>query len=283
MRARLALGALLCAACSAAPAPSGAPGPAAPTTGGAAPAKPTTTTSGMEVARLGSGDLRFQVIRHDSLTLQYPTGIQTQVLDRRAWMRVLLTSGDGLTIVLDSLRAPAGIPVDSLRPLDGIVWTGTLDHGRIGALKPSRQAALAEQLALPLATELLPALPAGGARSGATWRDSTRTAQRVVGADLPMTAVTNYLAQDAAGRKELEIVGRSTLAAKGTSAQFGQPIDIAASGTRQRTWRLTPTGQVTGAEGSDSLAMMLDVPSVGQTVPATQISRFSATRLPAAR
>jgi len=237
----------------------------------------------MEVARLGPGDLRFQVVRHDSLTLQYPTGVQSQVLDRTAWLRVLLTSGDGLTIVLDSLRAPAGVPIDSLRPLDGIVWTGTLEHGRIGPLKPSRQAALAEQLALPLATELLPALPAAGAKSGATWRDSTRTAQRVVGADLPMTAITEYLAQDAAGRKELEIVGRSTLTAKGTSAQFGQPIEIAASGTRKRTWRLTPAGQVTGAEGSDSLTMMLDVPSVGQTVPATQIGRFTATRLPAPR
>lgn len=280
MRGWLALGLCVTAACSSGPAPSASPTPATPAAGGAAP-KPGAPTVGLEVARLGTGDLRFQVARHDSLTLQYPTGVQTQVLDRTAWVRVLLTSGDGITIVLDSLRSPAGLPIDSLKPLDGLVWTGSLERGRIGTLKPSRNAALAEQLALPLATELLPAIPVAGARSGGTWRDSTMNAQRVVGADLPMATVTEYQARDAAGRKELEIVGSSRLAAKGTSAQFGQPIDITASGTRQRTWRLTPTGQVTGAEGSDSLAMTLDVPSVGQTVPATQLGRFTATRLPA--
>jgi hypothetical protein len=203
------------------------------------------------------------------------------VLDRTAWLRLLLTSDNAITIVLDSLRSPAGLPLDSLKPLDGMIWNGTLERGHVGTLRPSRKAALAEQLALPLALELLPALPATGARSGGTWRDSTLNAQRVVGTELPMTTVTEYQARDAQGRRELEVSGASRLSAKGSSAQFGQPIDITANGTRQRTWRLTPAGQVTAVEGSDSLAMSLDVPSVGQTVPATQVGRITATRLPA--
>ena len=108
-------------------------------------------------------------------------------------------------------------------------------------------------------------------------------AQRIVGADVPMSVATEYQARDAAGRRELEVVGASQLRAKGSSAQFGQTIDIVASGTRQRTWRLSPTGQLAGAEGSDSLTLSLDVPSVGQTVPATQLGRFTATRIPAVR
>jgi hypothetical protein len=232
------------------------------------------------VARLGIGDMRFQVARHDSLTLQYPTGVQTQVLDRTAWVRVLLASDDGLTFVLDSLRAPAGLPPDSLRSLDGLLWSGAIERGHVGTLRPSRKTALADQLALPLVLELLPFLPSTGARSGATWRDSTVKAERIVGAELPLTVVTAYQARDAQGRRELEVLGTSRLAAKGTSAQFGQPIDITANGTRARTWRLGTNGQVTGVEGSDSLAMSLDVPSVGQTVPATQIGRLTATRLP---
>ena len=153
----------------------------------------------------------------------------------------------------------------------------------MGTLEPSRQAALAEQLALPLVLELLPALPTTGVKTGATWRDSTTSQQRVAGATLPVTAVTSYDAHDAAGKRELEVVGSSRVRGKGTSTTFGQPIDITADGTRQRTWRLTPAGQLTGAEGSDSIGMTLDVPSVGQTVPATQIGRFTATRISPSR
>ena len=271
------------AACSSASAPRTAPKPAPAPAAGAASPKPGAAPSGMEVARLGTGDLRFEVARHDSLTLQYPTGSQMQVLDRTAWVRVLLTSADGITIVLDSLRASGGLPPDSLRALDGLVWTGMLERGRVGALKPSRTAALAEQLALPLVTDLLPALPASGVKGGSAWRDSTVSTQRVVGAELPMTTITEYQVRDASGRRELEVLGASHLSAKGSSAQFGQTIDIVASGTRQRTWRLAPTGQLAGAEGTDSLTLSLDVPSVGQTVPATQLGRFTATRIPAAR
>lgn len=282
MRRRLLLGAWAVAACSSATVP-GTPSGPAPAPAGAGAPKPGTPASGLEVARLGPGDLRFQISRHDSLNLQYPTGSQLQVLDRTAWVRMLLTSDNVVTIVLDSLRSPAGLPVDSLRALDGLVWTGTLERGHIGALRASRRAPLGEQLALPLVTDLLPVLPTTGAKSGATWRDSTVNAQRVVGADVPMSIATEYQARDATGRRELEVVGASQLRAKGSSAQFGQTIDIVASGTRQRTWRLSPTGQLAGAEGSDSLTLSLDVPSVGQTVPATQLGRFTATRIPAVR
>ena len=284
MRRRFLLGAWALAACASATVPGTPSGPAPALAGaGAGAPKPGAPASGLEVARLGTGDLRFQVSRHDSLNLQYPTGSQLQVLDRTAWVRMLLTSDNVVTIVLDSLRSPAGLPADSLRTLDGLVWTGTLERGRVGALRPSRRAPLGEQLALPLVTDLLPVLPTTGARSGATWRDSTMNAQRIVGADLPMSIATEYQARDATGRRELEVVGASQLRAKGASAQFGQTIDIVANGTRQRTWRLSTAGQLTAAEGTDSLMLSLDVPSVGQTVPATQLGRFTATRIPAAR
>jgi hypothetical protein len=283
MRRRYLLAAWVVAACSSTPPPRPAPKPAPSPAPGPGTSKPGATQAGLAVSRLGTGDQRFEVARHDSLTLQYPTGSQMQVLDRTAWVRLLLTSADGITIVLDSLRSSAGLPPDSLRALDGLVWTGTLEGGRVGTLRPSRTATLAEQLALPLVTDLLPALPPGGVQSGSAWRDSTVSAQRVVGAELPMTTITEYQVRVPSGRRELEVLGASQLGAKGSSTQFGQTIDIVASGIRQRTWRLTPTGQVAGAEGSDSLTLSLDVPSVGQTVPATQLGRFTATRMPATR
>ncbi|HEX5633366.1 MAG TPA: hypothetical protein VFX50_09065, partial [Gemmatimonadales bacterium] len=204
-------------------------------------------------------------------------------VDRTAWVRLLIAGGTQVTVALDSMRSPS-IPADSLRPLDGTVWTGTLEEGRrLGALTSVRRTPLAEQVALPMMRDLLPVLPETGARSGATWWDSTTTPQRLAGAELPVTTVTDYRAAETAGARELAITGDTRVSAKDTSATFGQPIEITASGVRQRTWLLSAGGQLVSAEGSDSVAMTLDVPSVGQTVPATQRTRFVVTRVGAAR
>ena len=81
MRRWFLLGAWAVAACSSATVP-GTPSGPAPAPAGAGAPKPGAPASGLEVARLGPGDLRFQISRHDSLNLQYPTGSQLQVLDR---------------------------------------------------------------------------------------------------------------------------------------------------------------------------------------------------------
>jgi hypothetical protein len=244
---------------------------------GAPAAQPAAST--FEVARFGSSDARYRIERRDSLELQYPTGPQAQVVERTAWVRLLVAGGTQVTMVLDSMRS-AVLPLDSLRPLDGTAWSGTLEGGRrVGPLATTRRAPLAEQLALPMLRDLLPSLPEAPARGGSAWRDSTTTVQRLAGAELPVTVVAEYRAAEHAAARELAVTADARVTARGTSTTFGQPIEIAGAGTRQRTWRLSPAGQLLGAEGSDSVALTLDVPAVGQTVPATQRSRFSVTRL----
>jgi hypothetical protein len=235
----------------------------------------------LAVARLGSIDARYRVVRRDSLVLEYPNGSQVQVLERTAWLRLLLvaTGSETATVVLDSLRSNGSLPLDTLRTLDGMLWRGSLQQGRLGPLAASRSAPLAEQLVAPLLADLLPSLPGAGARAGDSWRDSTVRAERLAGAELPTTVVREYHAAEGPARLTLDLSADAQLSARGTSTQFGQPIEIDARGTRHHRWRLTPAGQLEGGEASDTLRLTLEVPSVGQTVPATQVGHTTTTRI----
>ncbi|MCU0619891.1 MAG: hypothetical protein MUC69_00130 [Gemmatimonadales bacterium] len=235
----------------------------------------------LRVARLASTDARYRLERRDSLLLEYPNGSQAQVLQRTAWIRLLLAAGAGepLTLVLDSLRTTGSLPLDSLRPLDGMVWKGRLSQGRVVDLQPSRQAPLADQLVTPLLVDLLPMMPAAGIAAGDSWRDSTARPERLAGAELPTSVTTSYRASDGAGRVTLDVHADAQVTARGTSTQFGQPIEIVAQGTRHHAWRLSPAGQLEGSTHADTLRLSLDVPSVGQTVPATQVGHTTATRI----
>lgn len=240
-----------------------------------------TPSASLAVARLGSADARYLVVRRDSLVLEYPNGSQVQVLERTAWLRLLLVASgsESVTMVLDSLRSSGSLPRDTLRTLDGMLWRGALQQGRLGPLTASRSAPLADQLVAPLLGDLLPWLPPGGVRAGDSWRDSTARPERLAGAELPTTVVREYRAAEGPARLTLDVSADAQLGARGTSTQFGQPIEIDARGTRHHRWRLTPGGQLEGGEASDTLRLTLDVPSVGQTVPATQVGHTTTTRI----
>ena len=69
------------------------------------------------------------------------------------------------------------------------------------------------------------------------------------------------------------------MAGGGKAEQFGEQIGVTLSGTRTRNHKLSSGGQVLSVEGSDSLAISFDLPSVGQTVPATQRGHVSIQRI----
>ena len=101
------------------------------------------------MARYTSSDARYAIDRADTITFQYPNGVQTQVVDRSIWVRLIIGPGTTtapVNITLDSIRV-ANVPRDSLISADGLRWTGTLEDGvRLGTLTPSAHHALAEQL-----------------------------------------------------------------------------------------------------------------------------------------
>ena len=241
----------------------------------------------VSVARYGSSDARYVINRADTITFQYPNGLQTQVVDRTMWVRLIVGPGAAtapVNITLDSIRM-TNVPRDSLLSADGIRWTGTLEDGvRLGALTPSAHHALAERLVGTSLNDLVATLPPGGTKTGATWSDTTKTIEQVAGSDVPVTVIRVARAAGAGGTPPtLRLETSSTMSGSGKSERFGEQIGLSLSGTRARSHALTAAGQVVSAEGRDSLAISFDLPSVGQTVPATQHGHLSIQRMQGSR
>lgn len=253
-----------------------------------APYQPSNSGGGaVSVARYGSIDARYAINRADTITFQYPNGLQTQVVDRNMWVRLII--GPGATtapvnITLDSIRV-GSVPRDSLISADGLRWTGTLENGvRLGVLTPSSHHVLAEQLVGGSLRDLVAALPPGGARAGAAWTDTTKSTELVAGSEVPVTVVQAARVEGPSGSPAaLLLESTSALTGSGKSQRFGEEIGVTLSGTRTRSTQVTTGGQLIGAQGRDSLAMTFDLPSVGQTVPATQRGHLNIQRIQGSR
>jgi hypothetical protein len=241
----------------------------------------------MTVARYAPGESRYAIDRVDTLTVQYPNAAQTQVVQRSAWVRLSIAPGLSsaqVLVILDSVRGGM-LSRDSLRLADGSRWTGQLIDGRLlQGLAPSQPNAMAEELVGGTLAELLMPLPVGGARGGFSWRDTVQVAERVAGAEIPTTAIRDVNADVQQQPTEaLRLSSTAALDGKGRSTRFGGDIGVVLTGTRTRVRHLSQTGQLLAVEGRDSLALMFDVSSVGQTVPATQIGHVSIQRISGGR
>lgn len=266
------------------PAPTPGPQPSEPSTPAGVKPTPGVVTVNprmtMTVARYATGESRYAIERVDTLTFQYPNSVQTQVVQRSAWVRVSIAAGQPalVTLTVDSVRAGT-ISRDSLKVADGFRWTGQLVDGRIvDGLTPVRRDALAEGLLSNSLNDILIALPEGGARGGFSWRDTLEVSERVAGADIPTQMVRDVDGRVQGSPPELALESRATLEGKGSASRFGEEMTVTLSGTRTRTHQLTQAGVINGVTGRDSLALSFDVPSVGQTVPATQLARVRIER-----
>ena len=259
----------------------------APTSKPAPPSPNQPSGAAVTVARYASSDARYAIDRADTITFQYPNGLQTQVVERSMWVRLIVGPGTitaPVNITLDSIRV-GNVPRDSLMSADGLRWTGTLEDGvRLGSLTPSAHHALAEQLVGSSLRDLVAALPPGGTKAGANWSDTTRTTEQVAGSEVPVKVIRVARAEGQAGPPVVLLLqSSSSVAGGGKSQRFGEEIGVTLSGTRIRTHRMTAGGQLVSAEGRDSLAISFDLPSVGQTVPATQRGHLSIQRIQGTR
>lgn len=292
------LGAIACGPAAS----SGAPRAPGPTPGGKAPAAtpataPTSAPSASPASpRRGTATLlygpagvaAYAYQRRDSLILELPGATQVQTLDRTAYLRVSVAEGPGryrATIVLDSLRAVPGTPIpeDSLRAADGTQWTAALaPSGQLSDLQANRTTVAGEQIGSTLQA-LFPPLPPGGAAAGAEWIDTTNTKVRTTAFEAQEAAVTSYRAAGSevhAGQQALRVESRGTFQRVGTGLQFGQEMEMSASGSRRGVHHVGLAGALVAAEGSDSSDMSINVPAVGQSVPVKQFSTYTITGLP---
>jgi hypothetical protein len=60
--------------------------------------------------------------------------------------------------------------------------------------------------------------------------------------------------------------------ATGQGTQFGQPMSLRATGTDTLTYQIAPDGRVLAVEGVRLTDLVVDLPSIGQSVPARERS-----------
>jgi len=280
---------LLAAACSSGtsstrpPAPSGAPGTPPP---GVDPIRNTPTSdAAINYPKAGGGLVRYSMARHDSLSAVMPTGEpQVQVVGRTAFVTVAWIAADTgtrVSVAIDSVRGDSGVAfvqaaLDSAR---GTRWSGLrLPNGQLTALTGTPRSQVGDQIRDELQL-LFPILPPEGARPGATWGDSVTGPVRVSAFEASETAVVASQAGAAGPAGGLDIGVVRSRSASGQGEQFGQPITVRATGSDTLSYRIASDGRVLSVSGVRSTALVIDLPSIGQSVPANERSAFLMTLL----
>ena len=284
----LALGALAIAGCG-----SGASGRPSQPVPAAAPSKPGVETPRPEPGRdirvryprSGAGTTRYAFSRRDSVTATMPSGeSQVQLLACTAYLTIswiASDSGTKLTTTVDSVVADSGtaLPfavVDSAR---GTRLTALRPPGGgLTGLSTSRTSLLGDQIRDQLAL-LFPRLPADGAHPGARWDDSTQAPARVSAFEANESFHFANQAGEVDGGGALAIQALVSRAATGEATQFGQPITLKASGTDTLNYRLSGDGRVLEAGGSRWTSLVVELASIGQTVPVIEVSSLRMTML----
>jgi hypothetical protein len=286
VRASLALlSCLILIGCGSATSRTGEPGNPTPQPNPSTPGAATPTAGG--IVYLPARDVGYQLVRHDSITLQLPGGAnQVQLLDRAAYIHLTLardTNNYLATIVLDSLQSSVGgVPAapDSIIPARGTRWTATLSpNGDLSALRADRSTTAGDQIGSSLRA-LFPALPPGGARSGMEWTDTTEVPIRADAFDAVERSMVTFRASDSddpKAKKALKLESQGTYQRKGRGTQYDQQLEMTASGTRSAVYYLNSDGTIASARGSDSGDMTITVPAVGQTVPVKQAGTYTIT------
>jgi hypothetical protein len=278
---------LLAVACS-----SGQPSvrPPAPSPGGGAPApgvdpirNTPPTDAAISYPRAGGGVARYRLTRRDSLTAPMPTGEQqVQLVARTAFVTVAWIAADTgtrVSVAIDSVVGEGGASfvqaaLDSAR---GTRWSGLrLPTGQFTTLSGAPRSQVGDQVRDEIQL-LFPILPPEGARPGATWTASVTGPVRVSAFEASETAeiASQSSAPDPTGGLEIAVVRLRS--ASGEGQQFGQPITVRATGSDTLSYRIALDSRILSVTGVRSTALVIDLPSIGQTVPANERSAFQMT------
>lgn len=267
------------------PAPSPGPTQTSPTPA-MDPVRNTPVADGtVHYPRSGGAVVRYALARRDSLSAAMPTGEQqVQLLGRTAFVTVAWVAtdtGTRISAAIDSVVADTGITfvqaaLDSAR---GTRWSGMRQpNGQLTALTGSPRSLVGDQVRDELQL-LFPILPADGARSGGTWTDSVTGPVRVSAFEASETAALASRAGAGGNSGGVEIAVVRARTANGEGTQFGQPITVRATGSDTLYYQLGPDARVLSVSGVRSTNLVVDLPSIGHSVPAHERSAFLMTLL----
>jgi hypothetical protein len=227
----------------------------------------------------GAGITRYAFARRDSVIATMPSGdTQVQTLGRTAFITVTWVAADTgtrLTATVDSMVPDSGfaslaVTLDSAR---GARWTAIRrPGGQLTDLTGGPHSLIADQVRDQLQL-LFPLLPLEGCHPGATWNDSTTAAARVSAFEATETALSASRAESmvtASGALPVLVVRTRSAAGEGT--QFGQPMTLRATGSDTLSYQIAPDGKIILVEGVRLTDLVVDLPSIGQSVPARERS-----------
>jgi hypothetical protein len=231
--------------------------------------------------RTGAGISHYAFTRRDSVVATMPSGEeQVQILARTAYLTltwVAADSGTRITTAIDSLVADSGLtlPMVALDSARGTRWTALRPPGGgLTGIAGNRNSLLGDQVRDQLVL-LFPRLPADGLRPGTRWTDSTQTAARVSAFEAEEISLTNSDAgpQLASGVVPIQVtISRS---ATGEASQFGQPMSVKATGSDTLDYQFGSDGKILEVSGHRWTSLVVEISSIGQKVPANEISSVS--------
>ncbi len=226
----------------------------------------------------GGGLEHYALWCRDSVQATLPTGeTQIQLFGRTAHLTlswVGADSGAQVTAVVDSLipdsgQVGFGAILDSAR---GSRWTAFRDpSGRLMGLAGGSGSVVADQVRDQLLM-LFPVIPASGVVPGSTWTDSLRQPARLSAFSATESVRLWSRAALPAPDGSLLITTVRLRVAADTGTQFGQPINLRATGSDTLTYRVDQTGRVLEVSGVQASDMVVELPAIGQSVPAKEHS-----------
>jgi hypothetical protein len=233
-----------------------------------------------EVVRLIPDTARYHVALRQRVEQTVRDQPLVSILRRDLWVAAELTPADGglgARWVLDSLAVEA--PGGPFGPPETAAARGSAYHAivREGAsvarVELDRERtdlldAVGEQL-----RELLPPLPSGGARIGASWIDTTEHDLRAGGITVTGRTVRHHRVAGWttwADAPALEIVSEGRYTLTGSGAHAGQEIMVEGTGRRHGHHYLDPAGRALGGTGVDSASLEVRLVASHLVIPVRQ-------------
>jgi hypothetical protein len=278
---------LLAAACS-----SGGGGAAPTTTPSPVPAPGASPMVTPEAARgpairypkSGGGIARYAFSRLDTVVATMPSGeTQLLVLGRTAFLTltwIAADSGTRVTAAIDSVVADSGTVPAAIAGLDsarGSRWTALrTPTGKLINLSGGSPSLAGDQIRDQLFL-LFPMLPKDGVSAGQTWTDSTDVPTRLSAFEATEQVVRQSVAGSASGSSPLPIDVVRQRSASSKVNQYGQEMLVTAQGVDSLQYHLGGDGRIMSVAGRRHTSITIQLPAVGQTVPAQETSALRMT------
>ncbi len=221
---------------------------------------------------------RYVFVRHRHVEQVFQGQPLVSDVTSHLWLSVTTSAGDPglrLELLVDSARVRgSGLPPGAAEGARGRRFEANLQpDGRLEhVIRPSVTNPLIDQLAFDL-VDLLPLLPPGGARPGATWTDTTHGAGAMQDMTLTVQSVNTRSTADwsiVEGARGLEFTTAARFTVTGSGEQAGQPFTLSGEGQGTAHHWLTAGGRLLRLIRGDSTRIDVDLPGVGLVIPVTQ-------------